>query len=412
MKKPSSTMTAVLSAGVCAAAAATALTLPWGSGAGTFAAAGPAAHQSARISFNPPDGATGVAPGQNASVSVSGGHLESVAMDPAAGGADGSGALSPDGTHWSSGGTLAPGTAYTVHAAALAGGASGTAVTQDASFTTVPASDVLHATVTPSDSSTVGVGMPVSVTFDKPVAVADQGTVQQHIKVTSTSGQQVLGHWFGPNRLDFRPEAFWQPGSKVDVQLALGGVSAGPAAMGVQNSSEEFTVGRSQISTVDVAAKTMAVVRDGTPLKTLPVSAGSPEHATYDGTMVISSKSLTTAMDGATVGLLGPDGKPQYDIPDVPHAMRLTDSGTFVHGNYWAAPQVFGQEDTSHGCIGLSDVEGGKDPNTPAAWFYDNSLVGDVVIVKNSGGTAVQPGNGLSDWNLDWSQWNDGSAAG
>ncbi|MGP3690513.1 Ig-like domain-containing protein [Streptomyces sp. IBSNAI002] len=408
MKKPSPTMTALLAVGVCAAATAAALTLPPGSGGSTTTAAAHAAHRSASISFSPADGATGIAPGEGASVSVSGGRLDSVTMDPAAPGADASGTLSPDGTHWSSGGILAPGTTYTVHAVARTSGGSGQTVTRDSSFTTLPAADVLHATVTPSASATVGVGMPVSVTFDKPVAW--QGEVQRHITVTSSSGHQVVGHWFGPNRLDFRPESYWQPGSKIDVTLALDGVSAGPDAMGVQNASEEFTVGRSQISTVDVAAKTMTVDRDGTILKTLPVSAGSPEHATYDGTMVISSKSLSTVMNGATVGLLDPDGKPQYEIPDVPHAMRLTDSGTFVHGNYWADPQVFGKQNTSHGCIGLRDVQGGADPNTPAAWFYDNSLVGDVVIVKNSSGTPVAPGNGLSDWNLNWSQWTDGSA--
>jgi len=36
-------------------------------------------------------------------------------------------------------------------------------------------------------------------------------------------------------------------------------------------------------------------------------------------------------MNGRTVGFGG-----EYDIPDVPHAMRLTTSGTFVHGNYWS----------------------------------------------------------------------------
>ena len=40
-------------------------------------------------------------------------------------------------------------------------------------------------------------------------------------------------------------------------------------------------------------------------------------------------------MNGATVGFKEDDGKGEYDIKDVPHAMRLTTSGTFIHGNYW-----------------------------------------------------------------------------
>lgn len=272
--------------------------------------------------------------------------------------------------------------------------------------------DPVRATVTPSTPGPVGVGMPVSVTFDRPVL--DQRAVQEAITVTSSGGQPVVGHWFGASRLDFRPESYWKPGSTVDVRLALAGVPTGPGAAGVQDASYAFSVGRSQISTVDAGAQTMTVVRAGNTLRTLPVSAGSPEHPTYDGTMVISSKSPTTAMNGATVGLFDPDGAPAYDIPDVPHAMRLTTSGTFVHGNYWAPAAVFGNENTSHGCIGLRDVQGpgrAQQP-TPAAWFYDNSLVGDVVIVKDSGGRAVKPDNGLSDWNLNWTQWKQGSALG
>ena len=76
-------------------------------------------------------------------------------------------------------------------------------------------------------------------------------------------------------------------------------------------------------------------------------------------------------MNGATVGFTDDDGKGEYDIKDVPHAMRLTNSGTFVHGNYWGAKSVFGAVNTSHGCVGLSDTKGADDSGTAAYWFYD-----------------------------------------
>ncbi|MGW7596013.1 L,D-transpeptidase, partial [Streptomyces rubiginosohelvolus] len=101
-----------------------------------------------------------------------------------------------------------------------------------------------------------------------------------------------------------------------------------------------------------------------------------------------------------------------YDIKDVPHAMRLSTSGTFIHGNYWGAKSIFGNVNTSHGCIGLSDTKGAGDPNTDGTWFFDNSQVGDVVIVKNSKDKTIQPDNGLNGWNMDWSQWVAGSAVG
>jgi lipoprotein-anchoring transpeptidase ErfK/SrfK len=112
--------------------------------------------------------------------------------------------------------------------------------------------------------------------------------------------------------------------------------------------------------------------------------------------MVISEKYVTTRMNGDTVGFGG-----EYDIKDVPHAMRLTTSGTFIHGNYWAGPSVFGHSNTSHGCVGLHDVRGAHDPDTPAAWFYNSSMIGDVVEVVHSKDKTVQWYNGLNGWN-DW----------
>lgn len=261
----------------------------------------------------------------------------------------------------------------------------------------------MAARVTPADGSTVGVGMPVSVTFDKPVA--DRQAVAAAIRVTSSSGQPAVGHWFGPQRLDFRPEQYWKAGSDVTVELRTEGTTAGPDLLGPQDRTIAFRVGRSQVSTVDVRTRTMTVVRDGEVVRTLPVSAGAPATPTWDGQLVISQKLPVTRMSGATVGFTAPDGKASYDIPDVPHAMRLSGSGTFVHGNYWAPEDVFGTENTSHGCIGLSDARGGGDRTTPAAWFYSHSLVGDVVVVEHSGGATISPSNGLSDWNLPWQSW-------
>ena len=58
----------------------------------------------------------------------------------------------------------------------------------------------------------------------------------------------------------------------------------------------------------------------------------------------------------------------------------------------------------------MRDVQGGGG-DTPAKWFFDASLIGDVVIVKNSKEQTVTPDNGLNGWNLSWSQWQAGSVS-
>ncbi|MFF8842620.1 Ig-like domain-containing protein [Streptomyces sp. NPDC015127] len=359
----------------------------------------------ARIAISPKNGSTNASINNAAKVTVSDGTLTEVTMTTA----DGTpvkGTLSSDGTSWQPDGQLQRSTTYKI--AATAKDSAGLEAHENASFTTVSPANSFIGNFTPEDGSTVGVGMPVSINFNKPIT--DRKAVQSGITVTTSSGQEVVGHWFNGQRLDFRPEQYWAEGSTVTMKLALDGVEGADGVFGVQQKTVSFTIGRNQVSTVDAATKTMTVTQDGKTVKTIPISAGSPENPTYNGQMVISEKFKETRMNGATVGFTDDDGKGEYDIKDVPHAMRLSTSGTFIHGNYWGADSVFGNANTSHGCVGLNDVKGAKDPKQPGAWFYNNSIIGDVVIVKNSKDTTIKPDNGLNGWNMDWAQWKAGSA--
>ncbi|GGU84436.1 lipoprotein [Streptomyces albospinus] len=354
-----------------------------------------------RIKVSAQDGATDA--GLSTGVRVSGGKLTEVRLIRVDNGASVKGAIAADGSSWKPSVQLERGTTYKLVANAKAD--NGRTATENATFTTVSSKNSFLASYTPDGGKTVGVGMPVSFTFDK--SIANKKDVQSHITVTSSSGQQVVGHWFGSQRLDFRPQEYWKAGSKVTLKIDLDGVKGGGGITGVQSKTLAFTIGRSQVSTVDMNTQTMTVVRDGKTIKSVPISGGSPKNPTYNGQMVISEKLVQTRMDGSTVGFSNPTET--YDIPDVPHAMRLSASGTFVHGNYWGSPSVFGRSGTSHGCIGLQDNKGGGG-ETPGKWFFDQSLLGDVVVVKNSHEQTVKPDNGLNGWNLSWSDWQAGSA--
>ncbi len=359
----------------------------------------------AQIAIEPKNGSTNASINNAAQISVTKGKLTEVTMTTA----DGKpveGTLAADGSSWKPAGPLQRSTTYKIKATAE--DAKGRQAHENTSFTTVSPDNSFIGNFTPEDGSTVGVGMPVSINFNKPIT--DRKAVQAGITVTSSSGQEVVGHWFNSQRLDLRPESYWQGGSTVTLKLALDGVEGADGVYGVQQKTVTFKVGRNQVSTVDAKTKMMTVTRDGKTIKTIPISAGAPENPTYNGQMVISEKYKETRMNGATVGFTDDDGKGEYDIKDVPHAMRLSTSGTFIHGNYWGKG-IFGTANTSHGCVGLADVKGANDPNAPGAWFYDNSLIGDVVIVKNSPDRTIKPDNGLNGWNMDWAQWKAGSAA-
>ncbi|MEU9360502.1 Ig-like domain-containing protein [Streptomyces sp. NPDC048301] len=357
------------------------------------------------IRIAPEDGATNVGADSELKVTVPDGRIERVKVTRTedAERREVPGRIAQDGRSWAprdGGYRLGLAGKYTVDVVAVDG--DGHRSARSTTFTTLVPEDRFIGYFKPENRSTVGTGMIVSFDFNRPVT--RRAEVEKAIRITTEPEVEVAGHWFGRNRLDFRPETYWEPGTEVTVDVALRDVEGAPGVYGSQRKKVTFTVGRSQTSVVDAEAHTMEVRRDGEVVSTVPVTAGAEKTTTYNGKMVVSELHDVTRMDGSTVGFGG-----EYDIKDVPHAIRLTKSGTFLHGNYWESPDIFGSENTSHGCIGLRDVKGGGS-DTPAGWFFERTLVGDVVEVINSTDTTVAPDNGLGGWNLGWPQWKAGSA--
>lgn len=356
------------------------------------------------IRITPDDGAKNIKRGDLIEVRIPDGRLErvEVAQVDNAQRKELPGRISDDGLVWTpeTDARVVLAAKYSVDVVAVDG--DGRRSARHSTFTTAVPKHRFIGYFKPENRSTVGTGMIVSFDFNR--KIVNRAAVQRAIRVTSSPPVEVVGHWFGGQRLDFRPREYWKPGTEVTVDLRLRDVQAAPGVFGIQEKSVGFTVGRSQVSLVDAGKHTMEVRRDGALVSTVPITAGAPKTPTYNGKMVVTELYDVTRMNGATVGFGG-----EYDIKDVPHALRLTTSGTFLHGNYWATPDTFGSKNVSHGCVGLRDVKGGS-ADTPAGWFFDRTLIGDVVEVVNSPDRTVDPDNGLSGWNLDWRKWKAGSA--
>ncbi|MFI0512331.1 Ig-like domain-containing protein [Streptomyces sp. WSLK1-5] len=355
-----------------------------------------AATRKAVVTVTPADGSAEAGFTSPVKVTVTDGTLASVKVT----GNDGStleGSYDDTRTTWTSSRHPYSGTRYTVTVTAQGG------TEQTATFTTRSPGETFVGYFTPEANSTSGVGMPVSINFTH--AVSDRAAVQKAITVTAEPAVEIVGHWFSDTRLDFRPETYWAPGTTITLGLRLRDVEGADGVYGVQSKDVTFHIGRAQISTVDLATRRMVVERGGETIATYPVSGGDPDHTTWSGIMVISERFKQTRMESSTVGL-----GDEYDISDVPHAQRLTTSGTFMHGNYWASTSVFGHQNTSHGCVGLQDAKGANDSSVDGYRFYESSMLGDVVIVKNSGERTVEASNGLNGWNLSWADWKAGSA--
>ncbi|WP_043687528.1 L,D-transpeptidase [Streptomyces xylophagus] len=346
------------------------------------------------VTIAPKNGSKSVDTSGALKISAAKGKLTEVTVKDADG-AKVTGAITGGGATWTPATHLAAATKYTVHA--VAKDSDGRVAAEDSSFTTLTPKNTFVGYFTPEDGSTVGVGMPFSIRFTRGITHPED--VKKAISITTSPAVDVEGHWFGNDRLDFRPENYWKSGTKVTIKLNLDGVEGRSGVYGKQTKTVKFTIGRNQVSIVDAKKHTMKVTQDGRTIRTIPVTTGKPGYDTWNGQMVMSEKLTVTRMNGETVGYGG-----EYDIKDVPHATRLTDSGTFVHGNYWGGG-AFGNYNASHGCIGLQDVKGGYSKTVPAAWFFNHSILGDVVVVKNSNDATVAPDNGLNGWNMSWAKW-------
>ncbi|MFD7015681.1 Ig-like domain-containing protein [Streptomyces sp. NPDC059928] len=262
--------------------------------------------------------------------------------------------------------------------------------TPAASSTPEPAA-LAKAQVHIADGQTVGVGMPISVTFPEPVPAADRKAVERLLRVQTSTGTTGAWSWVKDQnlrdgqRVDFRPStAYWQPGTKVTLHVG-------------SQATRQFTIGRSLIASVDVDAHMMTVRADGRTTR-IPVTTGRPGLDTWNGTMVVMDKAPKVHMDSRTVGL-----GDAYN-GDYFWAVHLTASGTYVHQNERADTEA-GRHNVTHGCVGL-----GTDGT--ARTFYDQARVGDVVTVSGGKKDIVATGNGYGDWNLTWEQWLAQSAAG
>jgi lipoprotein-anchoring transpeptidase ErfK/SrfK len=116
---------------------------------------------------------------------------------------------------------------------------------------------------------------------------------------------------------------------------------------------------------VNISTKQMYAYQGGQLVNTFAVSAGAPQTPTNIGQFKIYAKYAVQDMRG-----FNPDGS-KYFQPHVPWVNYFS-GGDAVHGNYWRPASVFGNLNTSHGCVSV--------PVSQAAWVYNWAPIGTTVI--------------------------------
>jgi lipoprotein-anchoring transpeptidase ErfK/SrfK len=358
------------------------------SAAGTHQPAAPAA-AAAHLSISPDNGTRNAAPNKGITVRVENGKIGHVTVtahgDPV------TGVVSHGGTVWRSQWALNVGKQYAVTATAT--NSAGQTVSATSSFRTLTPSQTFRTLVLESYHQVYGVGMPILLQFDHPIAKRFRAGIERSLQITTS--KPVVGAWYwddrcgtAPTCLYFRPRTYWPAHTKVSFTGHLNGVEGAPGVYGDHTLTQSFSIGRSLIVTASTANHYMHVYRNGHLIHRWPISTGRPGDNTPNGTYLTIDK-------GNPVDMVGPG----YNL-EVPWSVRITWSGDYLHDAYWSVGEQ-GFTNVSHGCVNM--------PPAAAETYYKMEVPGDPVTITGSpvGGTWA---NGWTQWFLSWKQLVAGSA--
>ncbi len=305
------------------------------------------------------------------------------------------GEFNGDLTEWRTVEELGYGRQYAV--ASTAADEAGLLTRKNTTFTTLTPEIMTAAYLTTGEGATVGIGQPVAVMFDEPIA--DRRAAQENIRITTEPAVEGAFYWVSNQEVRWRPADYWQPGTEIDVLVDIYGKDLGGGMYGQEDARSDFAIGDAVISRVDDANKRIVVERNGEVVKTMPTSMGKSSAPTPNGTYIIGEKLASMIMDSSTYGV--PVDSPDGYRTKVQYATRMSYSGIFVHAAPWSV-WAQGNQNVSHGCLNVTTSD--------ASWFYDNATRGDVFEVTGTVGPTLPGWDGLGDWNVPWETWKAGNA--
>ncbi|HVX46844.1 MAG TPA: Ig-like domain-containing protein [Mycobacteriales bacterium] len=354
----------------------------------TKAPAGPA-----HLAVSPAANTASVSPRTPVTIKVTDGTLRSVRVTNAEG-TQVTGKKTRTG--WTSSEVLGYGKTY--HVSAVAQNADGKTVRSASSFTTVTPGNYTAASISPSPAvDNVGTGEIITVTFDEPIT--DKAAAEKALKVKTAPYTVGAWRWMDDQHVEWRPEHYWKPGTRVTVAADIYGAEVGSGLFGQEDVSSTFRIHDDWHVNGYVDQYKLVVFHNNKIVREIPASFGSPSRPTHNGPHVISEKYHLYYMNSATYGLPAdaPDG---YSNFPAYWAQRISNGGEFVHVNDGTI-YAQGHENVSHGCINVSMAEG--------KWLYDHLDIGDVVNVV--GGSPQLPiWDGMGGWNTSFADWKAGSA--
>ena len=281
-------------------------------------------------------------------------------------------------------------------------GGAGRTTTATSNFKTLKASSTLRISdVIPMSGETVGIGMPITVTFNRPVR--NEAAVERALEVRSTTPMQGAWRWISNEQAIFRTKTYWPAHSQVSLVAHLAGVRAAPGVYGTRDYTRSFKIGASHIAHVSLKTHKSKVYVDGKLAKTIPISGGmggfdshGNDFRTTSGIHLAMGKSPVVTMTSPNIK----KGEPGYYHELVYEDVQISSSGEYLHrspGDF----ECLGHRNCSHGCV--------RQTPSGAAWFFKLSKRGDVIDITGSS-RRLEWNNGWGYWQLSFDKWLKGSA--
>jgi len=341
------------------------------------------------LAITPAPGTKNADPASGITVSArNGGKVTNVTVHTSGGPVTGT--LSGGDTAWHSSWALDTGESYTVTATGTDSG--GRPVTATSTFSTLTPATAFHTQIYEGQGATYGVGMPIILTFDRPIT--NKAAVERSLQLTTSKPVVGAWYWDGSEQVYFRPRDYWPAYTTVTFTGHLNGVEGAPGVYGVHDLTQTFDIGQSVIAVASTTAHYTLIYVGGQQEYDWPISTGRATLPTPNGTYLTVQKGNPVRMIGGT------KGTSSYYNELVNYAVRFTFSGDYYHSAPWSVVDQ-GYSNVSHGCVNL--------PPADAETYYNMAIPGDPITITNS----PKAGNwddGWTEWFLDWNQYLQGSA--
>lgn len=320
------------------------------------------------------------------------------------------GKISEDGTSWQPTQRLNYARTYTMTVNSKS--TAGVPLSRTSTFSTLVADNYVRPYIevqggfAPNPEQRYGVGTIVIAHFDE--AIVDKALAEKNMIVRTEPPVQGTWNWISDSVAHWRPEHYYAPGTRINVDINTFGLNLGNGLYGQDDAQATINIGKSRISVANDITKQVSVFEDGRLVRTMPTSMGRGGTSQFgnktfhwwtpSGTYVVLDKGEVVTMDSATYGV--PAGTADSYKRKIGWATRISTDGIYLHhldDTIWAQ----GNTNLSHGCLNLNGDN--------AKFFFDFAQPGDIVEVRYTGGPKLTIAEG-GDWTVPWSEWVKGSA--